>query len=120
MAGYGAVSGTLSPMRRCTRRFRKTLSRRAFHDPRFPPLQAAELKHLAVSVSVLTAPTPLDYRDADDLISKLVPQHDGVILQRGRARAYVSTPGLGADSRTGSFFKRPVPQSRTATGYLAA
>jgi AmmeMemoRadiSam system protein B/AmmeMemoRadiSam system protein A len=59
----------------------------AFHDPRFPPLQAAELQHLAVSVSVLTVPTPLDYRNADDLISKLVPHRDGVILQRGRSQA---------------------------------
>ena len=59
----------------------------AFNDPRFPPLQPAELKHLAVSVSVLTAPTPLDYRDPEDLKNKLVPHRDGVILQRGRARA---------------------------------
>jgi AmmeMemoRadiSam system protein B/AmmeMemoRadiSam system protein A len=59
----------------------------AFHDPRFPPLQAAELEGLTVSVSVLTAPRLLDYQDADDLLSKLVPHRDGVILQRGRAQA---------------------------------
>ena len=38
-------------------------------------------------MSVLTTPTLLDYRDADDLLTKLVPYRDGVILQRGRAQA---------------------------------
>ena len=61
--------------------------RAAFHDPRFPPLQAADLKDLTVSVSVLTVPAPFDYRDADDLLSRLVPHRDGVIIQRGRAQA---------------------------------
>ncbi len=61
--------------------------RAAFSDPRFPPLDAGELASLSISVSVLTPPVPLDYHDADDLLGRLVPHRDGVILQQGGARA---------------------------------
>ena len=61
--------------------------RAAFHDRRFPPLAIDELKALSVSVSVLSIPVRLDYRDADDLLARIVPHRDGVILQRAGARA---------------------------------
>ena len=35
----------------------------------------------------LTRPVPLDYEDADDLLSKLRPHEDGVILKDGFRRA---------------------------------
>ncbi len=59
----------------------------AFRDPRFPPLGADELETLSISVSVLSAPVRLHYRDADDLLGRIVPHRDGVILQQGTARA---------------------------------
>ncbi len=59
----------------------------AFRDPRFPPLVVDELESLSVSVSVLSAPIRLRYRDADDLLERIVPHRDGVILQQGAARA---------------------------------
>ena len=59
----------------------------AFHDPRFPPLNAAELDKVIIEVSVLTEPQPLAYDDADDLIAKLRPHVDGVTLRKGFARA---------------------------------
>ena len=61
--------------------------RAAFRDRRFPPLAIDELEALTVSVSVLSIPVRLDYRDADDLLARLVPHRHGVILQRGGARA---------------------------------
>ncbi|MBL0716141.1 MAG: AmmeMemoRadiSam system protein A, partial [Desulfosarcina sp.] len=61
--------------------------RAAFHDPRFAPLKIDELDALTISVSVLTLPAPFDYRDADDLLERLQPHRDGVILQRGHDRA---------------------------------
>ncbi|MDJ0876607.1 MAG: AmmeMemoRadiSam system protein B [Desulfobacterales bacterium] len=61
--------------------------RAAFGDKRFPPLDSDELEALSISVSVLSKPVRLDYRDADDLLARLVPHRDGLILQRGRARA---------------------------------
>ena len=59
----------------------------AFHDPRFPPLSREELGQVAIEVSVLTDPMPLEYRGGEDLLAKLRPGLDGVIIRKGYARA---------------------------------
>lgn len=59
----------------------------AFHDHRFKPLKAEELARVEIDISILSSPEPLDYRDGDDLISKLRPLVDGVILRHGRSSA---------------------------------
>jgi AmmeMemoRadiSam system protein A len=55
----------------------------AFSDPRFPPLAAEEFGAVKVEVSVLTEPQPLDYTDAADLLAKLRPGIDGLIIRQG-------------------------------------
>jgi len=52
----------------------------AFHDSRFPPVGADEVVELEIDISVLTEPEPLAYDDGDDLLAKLRPNVDGVIL----------------------------------------
>ena len=59
----------------------------AFQDPRFSPLTTEEVTRIAVEVSVLTEPQPLTYKNAKDLLAKLTPHTDGVIIQKGLARA---------------------------------
>lgn len=59
----------------------------AFHDPRFGPLTAEELARVNIEVSVLTEPQALSYDGADDLIAKLRPHVDGIILRKGNASA---------------------------------
>ena len=59
----------------------------AFHDPRFSPLKKKELDAVHIEVSVLSEPVPLAYTDADDLVAKLRPGIDGVILKKGHASA---------------------------------
>lgn len=59
----------------------------AFHDPRFSPLSASELERAAIEVSILSEPRPLDYRDAADLLKKLRPNVDGVIIRKELASA---------------------------------
>jgi len=59
----------------------------AFQDPRFPPLTPEELAQIIIEVSVLTPPTNLSYSDADDLLSRLRPGIDGVIIRKGGASA---------------------------------
>ena len=54
----------------------------AFKDPRFPPLSKEEWKDIEVEVSVLTVPEQLEYSDAEDLLNKLRPGIDGVILRK--------------------------------------
>ncbi len=59
----------------------------AFRDPRFPPLSRRELARIHIEISVLTVPEPLAYSDADDLLRRLRPEVDGVIIERGWRRA---------------------------------
>jgi len=62
----------------------------ALSDHRFPRVTAAELKEIEIEVSVLTAPVPLAFSSPDDLLAKLRPHKDGVILQvQGRGSTYL-------------------------------
>lgn len=55
----------------------------AFSDPRFPPVSANEIDDLHLEISVLTVPEKLDYNGKSDLLKKLEPLKDGVILKKG-------------------------------------
>jgi len=59
----------------------------AFRDPRFHPMQAEEWENVRIEVSILTNPEPLSYRDAGDLLGKLRPGVDGVIIKKGYQQA---------------------------------
>ncbi len=59
----------------------------AFHDPRFSPLSMDEFKEIDIEVSILSRPEKLEYSDGKDLVSKLEPGVDGVIISKGRAGA---------------------------------
>lgn len=59
----------------------------AFHDPRFSPLSPSELECVSIEVSILSEPRPLDYRKGDDLLKKLRPNIDGVILRKDLSSA---------------------------------
>jgi AmmeMemoRadiSam system protein A len=55
----------------------------ALEDPRFPEVKPDELAGIQVEVSVLTAPVPLAHTSPQDLLDKLVPGVDGIILSKG-------------------------------------
>jgi AmmeMemoRadiSam system protein A len=59
----------------------------ALRDPRFKPVGPDELDRIDIEVSVLTVPAPLAYRSPEDLLAKLRPGVDGVVLEVGRAGA---------------------------------
>ncbi len=59
----------------------------AFHDPRFPPLTAEEASTIDIEVSILTEPQPLEYDSPQDLLEKICPEIDGVIIKKGLYRA---------------------------------
>lgn len=59
----------------------------ALEDFRFPPVQAYELDSIRIEISRLTNPVPLQYESNEDLLKKLNPHVDGVILREGRHRA---------------------------------
>jgi AmmeMemoRadiSam system protein A len=58
----------------------------AFRDPRFPPLNAAELERLEIHVSILSPAQPMAFTSEADLIRQLRPYVDGLILSEGSLR----------------------------------
>jgi len=59
----------------------------AIRDPRFPPLTEPELDGLELSISILTPPEPMSFRDEADLLAQLRPHLDGLIIEDGNHRA---------------------------------
>ena len=59
----------------------------ASRDPRFVPVQQDELAEIEIEISILSEPQPLDYVDPGDLLEKLEPGKDGVVLEVGEHRA---------------------------------
>jgi uncharacterized protein len=59
----------------------------ALQDCRFPRVKPAELPHIQIEVSALTPRTRLSYQSPQDLVTKLRPHIDGVILQDGFRKA---------------------------------
>lgn len=53
----------------------------AFQDPRFSPITADEEQHLELHISVLSKPTPIEFSDEEDLLTKIKPDIDGLILE---------------------------------------
>ncbi|MGC8528862.1 MAG: AmmeMemoRadiSam system protein B [Leptospirillia bacterium] len=58
----------------------------AFEDPRFPPVGVDELPILRFEVSLLSHPEPMPVKTEEDLLARLRPGIDGLVLARGRHR----------------------------------
>ncbi len=62
----------------------------AISDPRFPPVSPGEVDRLEIEISVLTEPQPLAFTSPAELLQKLQPHQDGVVLQiGGRGATYL-------------------------------
>jgi AmmeMemoRadiSam system protein A len=59
----------------------------AFRDPRFAPLTSRELEATTVEVSLLAPPAAFDVAGEDDLLSRLEPGVDGIVIELGARRA---------------------------------
>ena len=79
--------GALEPYQSLAEDVREHSVSAALEDPRFPAVSERELQAIQIEVSRLTRPIPLEYKDADDLLSRLHPHVDGVILRDGPQRA---------------------------------
>ncbi len=79
--------GSIEPRRPLVLDVQENAIAAAFHDPRFPPLSRRELDRTHIEISVLTVPQPLNYEGPADLLAKLRPGVDGVIIERGWQRA---------------------------------
>ncbi|MBM3883734.1 MAG: AmmeMemoRadiSam system protein A [Verrucomicrobia bacterium] len=59
----------------------------ALRDPRFPAVGREELGQLELEISVLTEPQALAFSSPEDLLARLRPLEDGVVLQVGERSA---------------------------------
>jgi len=75
--------GHIIPQESLIEGIRENAVNAAFRDPRFGPLTRDEWKNVHVEISILTEPKPLAYTDGKDLLNKLRPGIDGVILKKG-------------------------------------
>src|SRR5512134_2418944 len=71
--------GALEPYQPLAEDVREHAAAAALEDPRFAPVSESELSAIEIEVSRLTRPVPLEYTDADHLLSKLKPHVDGGI-----------------------------------------
>ena len=79
--------GALEPYQSLAEDVREHAVAAALEDYRFPQVQEDELMNIAIEVSRLTRPVPLEYTDSEDLLAKLRPGVDGVILRDSFRRA---------------------------------
>ena len=79
--------GCLTPTETILEGIQRNAINAAFNDPRFPALTSEELEQADIDISILTSPRELEYTGGDDLLNKLRPNVDGVIINKGPARA---------------------------------
>ncbi|WP_203568463.1 AmmeMemoRadiSam system protein A [Aestuariimicrobium ganziense] len=79
--------GSLRPHRRLVDDVAANAVAAAVHDPRFPPVKPEELPGLHVEVSVLSPLELFEVTSEDDLLAKLRPGVDGLVIAHGKRRA---------------------------------
>lgn len=79
--------GALEPYQSLADDVREHAIAAAMQDFRFQNVRSEELSQIDIEVSRLTVPIPLEYETPEDLLEKLRPGIDGVVLRDGLRRA---------------------------------
>jgi AmmeMemoRadiSam system protein A len=85
--GLRGCIGNIEPVYPVYEGVMKNALNAAFRDPRFFPLAENEFSETSIEVSVLSEPQNLDYKSGDELIQKINPGKDGVIISKGGCAA---------------------------------
>ncbi len=80
-------TGVIEPRRPLIRDVAVNAFRSAFHDPRFTPVEASELGDLDIHVSILSPLERLPCKSEAELLERLRPGVDGVVLHEGSRSA---------------------------------
>ena len=59
----------------------------AFNDPRFNPVTTSELSTVQIEISVLSSLIPISVSSEEELLKKLVPEKDGLLIENDNYRA---------------------------------
>jgi len=87
---YGALRGCvggLEPRLPLAEDVREHAVAAALQDYRFPPVQEVELPEIEIEISRLTPARPVHYETPQELVERLRPGVDGVVLKDGARRA---------------------------------
>ncbi len=79
--------GTLEPRRPLLHDVWYNAWASAYSDPRFPPVSAAEIAAIRITISVLTPLEPVSARSEAELVAALEPGVDGLVIACGSVRA---------------------------------
>jgi AmmeMemoRadiSam system protein A len=113
-------SGTREAHRPLGRDVGETTRAAASRDPRFPPLEAAEFAITRIEVSLLSPPAPLPVAGEDDLLRRLVPGTDGVVLAWRERRATFLPQVWDTLADPGEFVAALKRKAGLAAGFWAA
>ncbi|MFP4163607.1 MAG: AmmeMemoRadiSam system protein B [Chitinispirillaceae bacterium] len=75
--------GNIEPLKSLYRGVMDNAVNASMKDPRFPPVNAGELDHIQIEVSVLSKPRLLTFSSPEELLAKLEAGEHGVILRKG-------------------------------------
>ena len=82
--------GTLDPARPLALDVWRNAQTTAFRDPRFPPLTRTEWLRVDLEISVLSPREPVTVRSEAELLDRLVPGRDGLVLAwRGASATFL-------------------------------
>ncbi|HEY3339162.1 MAG TPA: AmmeMemoRadiSam system protein A [Propionicimonas sp.] len=73
-------TGSIEPRRSLREDVIRNAAAAAFHDARFPPLPAVELPLVRIEVSLLSPTEQLSFTSREDLVLRLRPGVDGLVL----------------------------------------
>lgn len=79
--------GNIEPVKSIVEGINDNAENAAFNDHRFSPLSLEEFDSIQISISILTEAVALSHKGGRDLVAKLRPHKDGVILRKGGAGA---------------------------------
>ncbi len=84
---FAAASAAYFPKSRYIKPYPAAPGRPRWKIRGFRPSDAEELKDIQIEISVLTIPRRLDFKSPEDLVQKLRPGKDGVVLRMGMRQA---------------------------------
>lgn len=84
--------GSLAPHRALAQDLSANAYAAAFRDPRFPPLAGTEVDWLELEIAVLNPLEALPCESRHELIARLTPQIDGLVLEAGTGRRATFLP----------------------------
>lgn len=79
--------GVIEPVEPLRTAVGKTARLAAFKDFRFAPLARDEFDQVDLEISLLSLPEKFEYSTSKELVQRLVPFKDGVIIEKGNRRA---------------------------------